>query len=611
MHPAAVVREAPRAREVLRCRVLTSGAILRQVLPNRCISSTLCNWLWKGGHYESGTAMSSAMGTHEGSEQLARAGKLLLDVIDLRRCWEAERMPFDFVRCCHGSLEAVAQIWRLDEGIISGEFGREPIRSKGADTDWRERLAAIESFDGSVDDKNFRAEMATFGLAELDEYSKLDGHDDALGIEFACSLVSRWYETLKALRQVDPGNDFIGRWLPRLREPDGCSLSKENCADLQWFCAVNDGVFFELELALTSWTCPGATKQLEKDYEVLAHLAWMLSGISRDILFGAEPTGPYVLYAGKDWGLGLTDSSVDGQIGTLSLSGVGRQRFLNPAVQCTFKWEAEGQCRTMSWSSYRPYNRTTVFSTWASDSGIYADYPDTATRACWVLPQEHDFGVAVHAVELDLSESHVSDNVRKLVNEVRGVLQVGNENLWCSRGVLRWTILDELDVLFRRVSDEIESIASGRYNRSPSQTQSRSRRGAKSEAGETKYCEWTNPGDACFIIEDNRILFHNHQVMKDLRLKNYSRVQNLLVELSSGNLQSCDIKNHFCTPRTKPSRIVSRANKLLNEKIRRVGFTGLPDNDVAFIQYDRRFDHYKLCLPVYSSKAEFEGSQSQ
>jgi hypothetical protein len=136
---------------------------------------------------------------------------------------------------------------------------------------------------------------------------------------------------------------------------------------------------------------------------------------------------------------------------------------------------------------------------------------------------------------------------------------------------------------------------------------------AKTTATQTpkKFRPWLKPGDACFVIDNNRILFHRDGTKKDLRLKNLSKTQSLLVMLQNGTLQSCEVKTHFCSEKTKPIQVVSRANQTLNDSIRRAGFTCLPEYDVEFIRYEQRFDHYEKALPIYASKAEFDCAQEQ
>jgi hypothetical protein len=124
--------------------------------------------------------------------------------------------------------------------------------------------------------------------------------------------------------------------------------------------------------------------------------------------------------------------------------------------------------------------------------------------------------------------------------------------------------------------------------------------------GSKKFHPWSKPGDACFIIDGARTLFHHDDVEKDLCLKSHSQTSDLLVMLQGGTLQSHDVKTKLCSEKTKPSQIVGRANQKLNDCIRKVGFTSLPDQNIEFIHYEARFDHYQRTLPIYASKDEFD-----
>ena len=119
----------------------------------------------------------------------------------------------------------------------------------------------------------------------------------------------------------------------------------------------------------------------------------------------------------------------------------------------------------------------------------------------------------------------------------------------------------------------------------------------------TKYLPWTNSGDACFIIDGNRIKFHYQEESKDLKLRSNSKTLNFLVLLNEGSLQANEIKEQLSPNTTnKAGKIVVYANKLLNEKIAIVGFVGIPSN-VEFIKRGG-FGQYELCYKI-SEKEEF------
>ncbi len=132
----------------------------------------------------------------------------------------------------------------------------------------------------------------------------------------------------------------------------------------------------------------------------------------------------------------------------------------------------------------------------------------------------------------------------------------------------------------------------------------------KKKEAERQFKPWPNVGDACFIIDEQRIFFYYDGKKKDLCLKNDSHTQNLLVCLNGGTLREDEIKTNLCTKKTKPSKIVARANKLLNEKIAQKGFV-LPLKDILFVEYDKRFRHYKLTLPMLNEEQFLEKQLEQ
>jgi len=126
---------------------------------------------------------------------------------------------------------------------------------------------------------------------------------------------------------------------------------------------------------------------------------------------------------------------------------------------------------------------------------------------------------------------------------------------------------------------------------------------------EKKYKPWMDSGDACFIIEDNRIKFHYKNETKDLKLKSESNTHRLLLLIRGGSLRPAEIKAEICPNTTnKASKIVDYANKLLSEKIAKVGFVDVPPN-IEFIKRDE-YGHYSASQKIYE-KAEFEDMQFQ
>ncbi len=143
----------------------------------------------------------------------------------------------------------------------------------------------------------------------------------------------------------------------------------------------------------------------------------------------------------------------------------------------------------------------------------------------------------------------------------------------------------------------------------PAKTKRSKKKTKKAGKPEKKFQHWRNPGDACFIIEGNRVMFHHDGNLRDLSLKSHGKAQNLLVMLCGGILQSHDVKTKLCTSGTKPIQLVSRVNKQLNDKIRKLGFKCLPEYDVEFIHHEPRFGHYESVLKIFASRADFDRSE--
>ena len=121
---------------------------------------------------------------------------------------------------------------------------------------------------------------------------------------------------------------------------------------------------------------------------------------------------------------------------------------------------------------------------------------------------------------------------------------------------------------------------------------------------EQELTPWTNPGDACFIIEDNRIKFHLDGDIKDLRLKNDSRTHKLLFSFSAKNPLSGTQMQDICKGTTRPSDIVKYANKSLNKKLSALNLDGVPPNTL-FIKYHIQTKEYGLS-PKIIHKSDLE-----
>jgi len=146
------------------------------------------------------------------------------------------------------------------------------------------------------------------------------------------------------------------------------------------------------------------------------------------------------------------------------------------------------------------------------------------------------------------------------------------------------------------------------YKKSTKAGQTKKKPG-KSKEKKKKFQPWKNSGDACFIIENDRIKFHYQEQIKDLKLKKGSHTLDLLVLLSGASLQPSEIQNKICPDtKNKASKIVNYANELLNKKIAQIGFVDVPTNR-EFIKRDN-FGHYYLSLKIHE-KNQFEQLQLQ
>jgi hypothetical protein len=152
-------------------------------------------------------------------------------------------------------------------------------------------------------------------------------------------------------------------------------------------------------------------------------------------------------------------------------------------------------------------------------------------------------------------------------------------------------------VALQEIKSEVE--------RQPKEEQATKRETRKAKKTEKKYQPWKNPGDACFIIEDNRVKFHYNGEIKDLRLKNASRTHKLFGWLVDGPVRSVQIERDICKEGTRPTDVVKFANRLLNEKIALLGFVGVPQN-VRFIKHGDFTSDYQCTLPKYRSVEDME-----
>ena len=110
---------------------------------------------------------------------------------------------------------------------------------------------------------------------------------------------------------------------------------------------------------------------------------------------------------------------------------------------------------------------------------------------------------------------------------------------------------------------------------------------------EKRFQPWRKSGDACFVIENNRIKFHYKKEVKDLRLRNETNPHKLLFLFAAKNpLPQVEIKK-MCKKKTRPSDIAKQTNTKLSEKIAAMALPGVPKN-IEFVKYDDKSKCYGL-----------------
>ena len=138
----------------------------------------------------------------------------------------------------------------------------------------------------------------------------------------------------------------------------------------------------------------------------------------------------------------------------------------------------------------------------------------------------------------------------------------------------------------------------------PTETKRKAKKTKTPKKTEKRFQPWTKSGDACFVIENNRIKFHYRGKFEDLRLKNDSRIHKLLFLFAAKNPLAQAKIREICTPRTRPSDIAKYANEKLNEKIVATGFADVPKS-VEFIKYDKKHRCYGL-WPKIQHREDFD-----
>ena len=124
-----------------------------------------------------------------------------------------------------------------------------------------------------------------------------------------------------------------------------------------------------------------------------------------------------------------------------------------------------------------------------------------------------------------------------------------------------------------------------------------------SEKAATKFRLWKSPSDTCFVIGSNRVKFYHKGKITDLRLKSLGKTHNVFSIMSDRNLRSEDAKLNLCPDNTKPHDFFRNINRELNNKIAKLGISGVP-NDVEFIQYLPESREYKFAIPVVCAEGD-------
>ncbi len=146
-------------------------------------------------------------------------------------------------------------------------------------------------------------------------------------------------------------------------------------------------------------------------------------------------------------------------------------------------------------------------------------------------------------------------------------------------------------------------IELGYYHETQDNRGKREKEKTKKQAKKKNFEHWPSPGDACFIIENERIEFHYDGEIKDLKLKKDSNADQMIKYLQapvSGKI----IKKILCSPGTRPSDLKDQTNEQLNKKIATVGFI-MPMNNIEFIRFVDTRNEYECVLEIYQSRGDF------
>ncbi len=170
-----------------------------------------------------------------------------------------------------------------------------------------------------------------------------------------------------------------------------------------------------------------------------------------------------------------------------------------------------------------------------------------------------------------------------------GIIEMGIKS---GRPVDLDDVIQELEKIKYKIEVESQQPTEARQETTPN-NKSKAKKTKTPKKAEKKFQPWKKSGDACFIIEDNRIKFYYKQEAKDLRLRNETNPHKLLFLFAAKNpLPQSEIKN-LCTEKTRPSDIAKQTNTKLNEKIVAMAFSDVT-KDIEFVKYDDKSKCYAL-----------------
>lgn len=359
-------------------------------------------------------------------EKMAELGKLLVTAIHERRNWREEDILSQLDYYCRTVIGLVSAIFKFDRSILESVFSE------------------------------FRADYSRFDFSKFDTFDKLSEKDKILSKN---KTVIIWDEMLKAIGLTKRKNNFARRfseWNQNVKS------FKERPTDRKYarlFFDASDEVVKEIEYALLDRLHSLAKNHEHFCSDHLAELLWTLEEIRWTFFYEVEASGPYVLYAGKSWGTGLDDSSLDGHFGILSVKPSRSDKVL-----CNFKCQVENQLMTLSWGEKKSfYYRERLFSTWLYDSGVYIEYPDTEIKAYWGtrgLDMVDHWCEGLREVTLPLLE--MSKRYMELAKRVRDTLKV-YDYLWPDTHHFCWTTIHELDVMILEIKSEMRGGCQERF----------------------------------------------------------------------------------------------------------------------------------------------------